>query len=329
MKILGIGDPCMDFLVYAEELPQYDRLIKLREFGWQGGGKIATALAAAGRLGADTQIIGGVGDDAWGQFCIDDLKRHNVDTTGIFVDNGKETEFCVCLSEPVNMSRCLIYKHGSARPIRIEDLRGDIFSEADIVHLPYMSSREVPYMDSVMRKAARMAHANGALVSVDMDFVPTDDSDYTLIDILAASENFYRAKFGDSTDYESNCDRMLELGVKTIIFTLGYKGSIGKSLKDPFFFAPGFKVNVMDTTGAGDVFHGALLFALTRGWLLEQCAVFANAVAAIKCTRLGGRAGIPDLPTVEKFLATGEIDYSEIDKRVQYYRGKFMGGASL
>lgn len=325
-RILGIGDPCMDFLACAEELPAYDKQVKLCEYGWQGGGKVATALATAARLGAEATIIGGVGDDAFGHFCVNDLQRHGVNTEGIFYDAGKGTEFCICISEPVKMSRCLIYKRGGARHISKQDLLEPLFEKADLVHLPYMSSRELPSMDAPMREAARLAHKHHALVSVDLDFVPTDDADFAEMDIVAASEIFYNKRFGDSTDYQAACQSMLNLGVKTIIFTLGAKGCVGMSLEEPFFFAPGHQVKVMDTTGAGDVFHGALLYAVAQSWPLEACARFANAVAAIKCTRLGGRAGIPSLETVQHFLKTGEINFTEIDERVAFYRTNFMGG---
>lgn len=325
-RILGIGDPCMDFLASAESLPAMDAQVKLCEYGWQGGGKVATALAAAAYLGGDATIIGGVGDDVFGKFCVSDLERHGVDTSGIFYDPGKGTEFCICISEPINMSRCLIYKRGGARHIAIGDLRDELFEKADIVHLPYMSSRELPNMDEVMIEAARKAKRYGAQVSVDLDFMPSDDRDFELTDIVAASQFYYEKRFGVSSDYESNCRKMLDLGVKKIVFTLGAKGSVGMSLDEPFFFAPGYVVPVMDTTGAGDVFHGALLYALSRDWKLADCARFANAVAAIKCTRLGGRAGIPDLATVNRFLVTGEIDYERIDRRVAFYRTNFMGG---
>lgn len=325
-KILGIGDPCMDFLACAEQLPAYDKQVKLMEYGWQGGGKVATALAAASRLGGDTILIGGVGEDVFGQFCINDLKRHGVNTEGIFIDPGKGTEFCICISEPVQMSRCLIFKRGGARNIGIEDFREDLFEKADIVHLPYMTSKELPHMGHVMLEAARLAHKHGAIVSVDMDYMPVDDSDFQFTDVVAASEVFYKNRFGDSDDYEKACREMLDLGVKKIIFTLGAKGSVGMAQDEPFFFAPGHKVPVMDTTGAGDVFHGAMLYGLSNDWPLAECASFANAVAAIKCTRLGGRAGIPDLETTRHFLETGEIDTTSIDERVAFYRTNFMGG---
>lgn len=324
-KILGIGDPCMDFLACAEQLPAYDKQVKLCEYGWQGGGKVATAMAAASRLGGDATIIGGVGDDVFGRFCIDDLKRHGVHTEGIFIDEGKGTEFCICISEPVKMSRCLIFKRGGARNIGIEDFKEELFAKADIVHLPYMSSRELPHMGHVMREAARLARRHHAQVSVDLDYAPIDDADFALTDVVAASELFYKKRFGGSEDYEGACRTMLDLGVKKIVFTLGPKGSVGMARDEPFFFAPGYEVPVMDTTGAGDVFHGALLYGLANDWDLAQCAQFANAVAAIKCTRLGGRAGIPDLQTARRFLETGEIDYAGIDARVAFYRTNFMG----
>ena len=224
------------------------------------------------------------------------------------------------------MSRCLIYKRGGARNIACEDLDDEAFKAADIVHLPYMSAAEVPQMGPVMLEAARKAHQYGTEVSVDLDFMPLDDSDFAATDIIAASEIFYHKRFGDSEDYEGACRKMLDLGVKKIVFTLGPKGSVGMSRTEPFFHAKGYTVPVSDTTGAGDVFHGAFLFGLANDWSMRDSAQFANAVAAIKCTRLGGRAGIPDFDTVKRFMETGEIDYSGIDKRVEFYRTNFMGG---
>ena len=88
---------------------------------------------------------------------------------------------------------------------------------------------------------------------------------------------------------------------------------------DPFFDAPAFRVDVVDTVGAGDVFHGAFVAGLLQGWSVKDICRFASAVSAIKITRQGGRAGIPDMKTVQHFLETGEIDYKEIDERVKFY----------
>ena len=76
---------------------------------------------------------------------------------------------------------------------------------------------------------------------------------------------------------------------------------------------PAFDVPVVDTTGAGDVFHGAFIYGLLQGWDARRCAEWGNAVSAIKITRLGGRAGIPDLRTVNKFLSSGAVSYTHLD----------------
>ena len=89
------------------------------------------------------------------------------------------------------------------------------------------------------------------------------------------------------------------------------------------FELPAFKVNVVDTTGAGDVFHGAFDYAYLQGWDVKKCARFASGASAIKCTRPGGRAGIPDLLTLTRFLEEGVIDYTEIDERVRHYKQGF------
>ena len=87
---------------------------------------------------------------------------------------------------------------------------------------------------------------------------------------------------------------------------------------------PSFDVVVQDTVGAGDVFHGAYVVGLLRGYSAKEAARLATAVSCIKCTRIGGRAGIPDWDTVQKYLKTGEIDYTEIDERVAFYGRKLQ-----
>ena len=87
-----------------------------------------------------------------------------------------------------------------------------------------------------------------------------------------------------------------------------------------YFELPAYQVEVVDTVGAGDVYHGAFLAGLLQGWTVEKTAQFSSAVSAIKCTRIGGRAAIPDMETVKDFMETGEINYTEIDRRVEFYK---------
>ena len=139
----------------------------------------------------------------------------------------------------------------------------------------------------------------------------------------ARRQQIYHALFRD-LEYEKNCRFLCEKGPSIVIFTLGPKGCVGYSPEDGYFEVPSFQIPVVDTVGAGDVFHGAYVVGLLRGLLPKEAARLATGASCIKCTRIGGRAGIPDWDTVQKYLQTGEIDYAEINQRVEFYGRKLQ-----
>jgi sugar/nucleoside kinase (ribokinase family) len=118
---------------------------------------------------------------------------------------------------------------------------------------------------------------------------------------------------------EENCRKVMDMGSPVVVFTFGEKGCAGISAEG-FFDIPAYEVEAIDTVGAGDVFHGAFLSGLLLGLSVAETARFASAVSAIKCTRIGGRAGVPSLETVKRFMQDGVIDYAEIDERVEFYK---------
>ena len=115
----------------------------------------------------------------------------------------------------------------------------------------------------------------------------------------------------------------MSYGPKIVIFTFGADGCKGV-YGDKYFEMPAFKVNVVDTTGAGDVFHGAFDAFYLMGYDVEECARMATGVSAIKCTCPGGRSGIPTIDVLTKYLETGEIDYAEINERVKHYENGML-----
>jgi len=128
---------------------------------------------------------------------------------------------------------------------------------------------------------------------------------------MIAPRHFLRAGgFGD--DVDRALDAIHAMGPATVIITLGADGWAASG-PDARARGAAFSVNVVDTVGAGDVFHGAYAFAMAKGWTTAQCAEFASAVAAIKCTRVGGRTGIPALGQSLEFLRThSPNDWSNI-----------------
>jgi sulfofructose kinase len=312
IDIIGIENPTLDFNILVDKIPDTNSFAALRDYSWQGGGNIGTALVAAARLGALCGIVGIVGDDNYGQFCIDDFNRHNIDTFHIVKDIGNKTAFCVCLAEINTMGRSFIGGSAPKRQLSNLELDKGYISTAKYLHLGQMTKTEI--------QAAIWAKEMGITVVDDAGHFNTDTYAHTdLIDVFVGSEHYYNGLFHDN-DYEKNCKAVQKRGPKIVVFTLGAKGCIGID-GDQYFAVPAFcNVPIVDTTGAGDVFHGAFIFGLLQGWDIKKAALFSNAVAAIKCTRLGGRAAIPDYATAQKFLKTGNIDYTEINRRAEYYR---------
>ena len=121
-----------------------------------------------------------------------------------------------------------------------------------------------------------------------------------LADVVIGSESFAK-KFGSGDDYFKVMENVCSLGPKTVVFTLGEKGCLCRS-KEETFVQPAFEVDVVDTTGSGDVFHGAFIYGILHNWDLRKTTEFSNAVAAMKCRKVGGRAGIPTRKEVDEFL---------------------------
>ena len=316
IDLLGWGDPFLDLVVDIDRLPESNTNCPMHERCFQGGGNVATALVAAARLGMKTSLIGSVGDDLFGKLSLADLEYNKVDTSRMVVHKDKKSNFSVCLSERAVHGKEFIVGHGN-----FEDLDGRFADEeyiksARMLHTGYITPAAV--------KACEYMHEAGGKVSIDAPYYkPFVYENYRHFDIFIGSEMYYDAMCGangyDAAEYEKNMNTIRAEGCEIVIFTFGEKGCRGV-YEDKYFELPAIAVKAVDTTGAGDVFHGAFDYAYLQGWDAERCARFATGVSAIKCTRPGGRSGIPTLGVLEKFLETGEIDYSEIDTRVAHYQ---------
>ncbi len=312
LDIIGIENPVMDYNLLINKMPERGGFAQLKEYSWQGGGNVGSGLVAAARLGARCGIVGIVGDDVYGQFCIDDFKRHNIDTSHLLKDPGTKNSLCICIAEIDTMERSFIAKGGTRRQPTKKEIDRDYIATARYIHLGPMNEPSV--------QAAMWAREKGIPVVDDAGyFEASTEANTGLIDYFVGSRHYYNGLFKDE-NYEKNCKTVQQRGPKVVVFTLGAKGCVGLD-GDKYFKIPAFKnLSIVDTTGAGDVFHGAFIFGLLQGWDAEKTSEFASAVSAIKCTRLGGRAAIPDYKTVQNFLKTGKIDYTEIDQRVEFYR---------
>ena len=316
MDLVGIGVPMYDMVMNVSRMPERDGATGANEVFFQGGGKVATAMAAAARLGKKAGMIAKVGAGRKGRFILEDFRYNGVDVSACVTgEEGTDSPFCLSLSEEEHKTRIFIGKPGTAGQLQPDEIDWDYVKSAKVLHLENG--------EEASAQAARFARKHGIVTVMDADNY--QEGIVRLIpwlDVFIASEFFYRDMYG-ALDYEEGLKKLLEEGVDTAIVTLGSKGSVGMTKRDGFFRTESFRVDVRDTTGAGDVFHGAYIAGLLEGMAPRECAVFASAVAAVKCTCIGGRTGIPDRSTAEHFLQTGEIDRSQMERRLAHYRENF------
>ena len=272
---------------------------------------VASGMVAAARLGLCCGIMGNVGDDKYGTFCLRDFQDHGIDTEQMCVRKNRTTNFDIVISDEGSMGRSFVFYPGNAECMTEEELNIEYISNSSYF---YMAN-----LDSVTKKAAQMAKQKGSKIFMDADSYTDELLDaISWIDIFIGSEFVYEKMLEAGKSVKENCEYLYNKGPEIVIFTFGEKGCAGIS-KEGFFEIPAFDVDVKDTVGAGDVFHGAFLAAIVKGLSPKDAARFASGVAAIKCTRIGGRAGIPNWEVTDNFLETGEIDYREIDERVKKY----------
>lgn len=310
-ELIAYGTPFIDNLVHIDHLPTHkDEGARILQTSWQGGGKVSSALTAFGQLGGYSTMLGVAGADSYGEFLIRDYQRYNVDTSHMVRDGINY--FSLVLSDKVTHGRNIIGRPGTTRKYTLEDLDEDFVKQHKVVHLENA--------DPVSHRLAQLIHEVGGTVCFDGDGYSEATQDFIPeIDVFIGSEFYYNTLFGDSTEYEKNLRTVMARGPRIVVFTLGDKGSVVTWGQDGYYFAPGYKVEVVDTLGAGDVYHGGFIFAMMQGKRPDECAQFANAVSAIKCTGIGGRAATPTLQMVEDFMRTGTCDRTLIEEKTRLY----------
>ncbi len=294
MDVVGLGYCSLDYLGIVPGRPEFDAdTVSLSDFAKSGGGPVSTALVALARLGARTGYMGVLGKDEGGAFLKGEFEREGVDLSRLRVQAGARSQICIVLVEAGTGRRSILCYRAKGELV-LDEADRTYISSARYLHL------DGHHMDAAIT-AARWARADGVKVSFDANRPrPRLDELLPLVDVLIASERFPPAYTGQGDQVRAGRS-LLEMGPEIVVITLGAEGCLCL-WEDQVIHVPGFRVDVVDTTGAGDAFHGAFLYGLLQGWELERTAVFANAVAAINCTRLSGRAGLPSLSEVEIFL---------------------------
>lgn len=291
-KIAGAGICCLDHIMVAPQIPWGDGT-RASDYCAQGGGFVATAMVACARLEADCRFFSLLGDDQTGDQILAGLREECVSLDEIVRFPGGESPFSFIHVDDRTGERTIFHRAAQGLNWTPKTHHLDLISECGALLID-------DYYVDLSLAASIKAREFGVPVVADM--TPKEKNFHLLgsVDILIAPQHFAR-KVGLEHDLDRALDAIHEMGPTTAVITLGGDGWV---YSDPNGRGRGkaFKIDVVDTTGAGDVFHGAFAYGLALKWGTARCCEFASAVAAMKCTKVGGRTGIPTLSQVTEFL---------------------------
>jgi ribokinase len=298
--VIGLGYCSDDYLGIVPHITPFDGdTVTMLDFAHDGGGPVSTALVTLAKLGARTAYLGALGDDESGQFLLQAFITAGVDTRFIQVHAGGRSPSCIVLVEEGTGRRSIHCFRGQLPLYALTDPAREALRRTRFLHLDGHSPHAIAEAAGIVRTA-------GGQVVFDANRPRPHTPDVLQVtDILIAAERFPAAFTGIGDLLEAS-RRLMTWGPRLVVTTLGSGGCFCVTPEE-HFHVPGFSVPVVDTTGAGDAFHGAFIFGLLQpDWPLYEIARFANAVAAMNCRRLGGRAGLPTLEEVQAFLRTAQ-----------------------
>jgi len=293
--IVGLGGVCLDRLAILPRMPGWDEVEHISSSATQLGGMVATALVAAARLGEVVEMIGGVGNDDAGRYALETLNREGVATPHMHVIHDDTTAFSFILVHEETGQRTILHQRGVQAREELPSAEFD-FEGARFLHLD-------GYWYRSTLRAAQQAKAYGITVTLDPStrLLHADAEElFHCVDYFMPGIAFVEQFMAEREPFRA-ARTLLKYGGKVVILTKGADG-VYVCTPDDEFHVPAFRVPVVDTTGAGDVFHGAFVVGLQKGYALRQAVTFASAVAALKCTKLGGQAGIPTFQETLEFL---------------------------
>ena len=289
-RILIIGSANADLTVYADRMPLSGETVIGHDFSLNTGGKGANQAAAVAKLGGNVKFIGAVGNDANGKKIIEDLECHGVEFDGICVEKSQTGTATIIV---INGENSIIINEGAnacVTPQLIEE-KADLIKQADYL----IMQLEIP-VETVIRAAKIAKESNTAVILNPAPCKALPDCLFELTDIIIPNEHEASGLTGICGNSDNELKQKIEFlrkkGVKTVIITLGEKGSI-YNISDEIFTCPAEKVRAVDTTCAGDSFIGSLCHKLSEGFELRESIKYATKVAAITVSRMGALASIP------------------------------------
>jgi sugar/nucleoside kinase (ribokinase family) len=293
--VVGVGANSVD---YVNRIPSYPEpngafsKLRIQEQTICCGGQTATALATCKRFGLSPCYIGATGTDENGKRIRAELNERGIDLTQSVIRDGPN-QFALIIVDEQTGERIVLWDRDERLRLRQRELPPEVLGAARLIHVDDVD-------EGAAIAAAQLGRSLGRPVTSDIDRVTQKTME--LVDAVSYpifAEHIPRELTGIN-DTPRALAQLRKPGHTALIVTLGSRGAMALA-GDQIISVPGFPVSAIDTTGAGDVFRGGFIYGVLSGWPLEKTLRFANAAAAISCTRLGAMNGVPSLQEVTRF----------------------------
>ena len=293
-KVIGVGACVLDTYIEMDSYPKEDIKIRANRVFSCGGGPVGNALVGIAKLGVQATYLGSLSNDAYGHQLVDEFKQFGVNTNNIkLLDNIDAFKAFIILGEDKG-TRTVLFDKGTI-PDDPSILNLEAIQDFDVLHL------DGNFMNLAI-ESAKIAKKYHKIVSLDAGSpYPRVEELLPYVDILIPSESFALKFTGKDTVDDAIMDLYLKYKPKVLVVTQGPRG--GTYIEnEKIHHYDAFKINCVDSNGAGDIFHGAFLVAYLEGKSLLDSIYFASATSALKCMKVGVRNALPNKNEVEAFL---------------------------
>jgi sulfofructose kinase len=308
--VAGIGLNATDTLILVRHFPAYAGKTAFEREILSPGGQVASALVTCARLGLRVKYIGTVGDDERGRIQLQSLEEAGINLEDVEVRPNCPNQTAYILIDQSTGERTVLWKRQECLRLDPDAITPEKITAARLLHV---DGHDTP----AVAKAAEIARRHGIPVTLDVDTIYSGlESLFPHVDYLVASSEFPLQWTHTGDPFRALEMIQEEYRIPVAAMTLGAHGALARA-HGQFIYSPAFVVNCVDTTGAGDVFHGAFCYSVIENMPLRDALEFSNAMAALNCTALGARGRIASLVDAQAFIEKAERRSNpDFEKRV-------------
>ena len=304
VDLVGVGLNATDTIIPVPEYPARGSKVAFRSANILPGGQVASAVAACAQWGLRTRYVGKVGDDVAGDLHRAEFARLGVEAHLVVAEGCPSQQAFILVDD--KGERTVLWKRDERLKLRAEELRRDWVLDARVLHVDGHDT-------AAAAMAAGWAHEAGVPVVADLDdLYPGVEELLPKLDYFVSSRDIPGRLTGEADLRKALPEVRERYGCVLAAATLGEEGVLAwDGVK--FWHAAAYRVNVLDSIGAGDIFHAGFIYGLLQGWGMQRQLDFACAAAALNCMAVGARGGIQPVECVEKLMAIGERYSSEFN----------------